>query len=190
MIDDMEGGYMNSKKYFYAFYIAIFVSTIVMTFSITYAYVRRTNNTKHEVSYRYVNLLTTYENGSKISLKNMNKGMEKRYSFSIDNSNIDSVIDYKLSLRVITPFSNVVDNNFVYKVESSTENPDKNNILVSKEEGFVPISNTDIGNGTITPNTTHNYVLTIKYNNTLDNVNFNNKVFVSDILVENVVKGN
>lgn len=172
---------MKKNKVTIILYLVILLIVLVMSVGLIILYFNKTNNNNDNVLVKYINLLTTYENGNKINLTKINKGLEEKYSFSVSNSGKDSIGNYKINLKVITPFSNTIDNNFVYTLESSTQSDDKNNILISKEETPVPMSTKDIGSATITPNTTHNYILTIKYNNVKDKVNLNGKIFVCEI---------
>lgn len=172
---------MKKNKMTIVLYLIIMLIVLIMSVGLTILYFNKVNKNNNNVLVKYINLLTTYENGNKINLNSINKGLEKKYAFSVSNSSKDSVGNYKVTLKVITPLSNTIDNNFVYVLESSTQSEDKNNILVEKEETPVPMSTKDIGSATITPDTTHDYVLTIRYNNVKDKVDLNGRIFVCEI---------
>lgn len=171
---------MKKSKLTVILYIVIMLFVLIMSVLLTKSYYDKTNK-KDEIILKYINLLTTYENGNKINLTSINKGLEQQYKFSVSNSSIDSIGNYKVTLKVITPLSNTIDNNFVYTLESNTTSDDKANVLITKEETPVPISTKDIGSATITPDATHNYTLTIKYNDTKEKVNLKGKIFVCEI---------
>ena len=71
-------------------------------------------NSEPKVIYNSVNLLVNYSYQNTIDLKSLTPGFSESYDFSIENSSSDITANYKIMFEVITPLSNMIDENFVY----------------------------------------------------------------------------
>lgn len=174
-----------NKKSTTILYIIILIVVLAMFCGTTYSYYKRViKKDEANVTVKVINLLVEYDNGSKINLDNFKYDEEYNHTFSIINDSEDEIGKYKLQFEIITPFNKSIDDNFIYNLECSTKEEDKINKLVNIDNTPVPVSNKEIGEGTITPSNTHTCKLSFKVKNNNQDKNYlNNKVFVAKMKV-------
>lgn len=175
---------MKKNKYYNFLYIFVFISSLIMTITTIFVYYKNEVNNISKVDIKKVNLLINYDKTSVISLNNLPYNFNNNYTFSIQNFSKDVVGKYKVIFEIITPGSNVVDENLVYTLSSSSKSNDSTNITVSKNETPIPIVNKELGVGVITPGNTHEYTLNIKLKNSKTNYLISSSV-VASIKIEN-----
>ena len=173
------------KKVTIFLYIFILLAVIAMFCGTAYAYYKKVIvKDEANVTVKTINLLVEYDNGSKINLEDLKYDQEYTHSFIIRNDSDDEIGKYKIQLEIITPFTKAVDENFIYNLECDTPSSDNVNKLVSITDGVVPVSNKEIGEGTITPNNSHacKIVFKIKSDNQ-DKEYLKNKIFVAKVKI-------
>ena len=157
---------MNSKKSHTILYIVVFVFVFIMFIATSYAYYNRVikkDNTPKEVN--NFNMLVIFDSSNVIDLKNIKKGTESVKEFTIENFSEDTLGKYSIGFEIVTPLSNMVDEDFVYTLEGTTESKDNSNKLINIPSTPVPVLSKTIGGGVITPKTTHSYILKVTLNN-------------------------
>ena len=174
-----------NKKFNIVLYIFVLIAIIIMFAGTSYAYYRQVHkDTNTNVTIKNINLLIEYDNGSKINLKNLEFDKEYEYNFNVINDSEDEIGEYKLLFEIITPLDNVIKDNFVYSLESNSNSNDSTNVLVSKNDTIVPVSNKELGVGKITPKNTHNYKLKLIINKKdLDSKYLKGRIFIGRIKV-------
>ena len=171
-----------NKKFHIVLYIIILIVVLAMFCGTAYAYYKKVVvKDEANVTIKTINLLVEYDNGSKINLSDFKYDEEYNHSFVIKNDSEDEIGKYKLQFEIITPFNKSIDENFVYSLECTTESADNINKLVNLEETVVPVSNKEIGEGVITPNSTHNCNAKFKVKD--NNQDLKDKIFVAKIKV-------
>ena len=174
------------SKFNLILYILIFIFLVLMFSGTFYLYYIKEikSNDEPKIIYNNVNLLVNYSYKDTIDLKTLNPGFTESYDFSIENSSSDITANYKIMFEVITPLSNMIDENFVYTLESTSDKVDNTNKLVSKNETPVPISNKELGTAVITPQNKHSYKLTLQVKSNGQAYNYlNGKIFVARIKI-------
>ena len=173
------------KKVTIFLYIFVLLAVIAMFCGTAYAYYQKVvKKDEANVTVKTVNLLAEYDNGSKINLENLKYDEEYTHSFAIRNDSEDEIGKYKLQFEIITPLTKAIDENFIYNLECLTEASDNTNKLVNITDGVVPVANKEIGEGVITPNTSHLCKATFKVkNNNQDKEYLKDKIFVAKIKV-------
>ena len=147
----------------------------------------RTENSVNEtrVVIKTANMLMRYKESSEINVADVEPGFEKSMDFSIENYSTDTVGKYKIKLEVMTPLIDKEDENFVYELTGTANNNPSNNTLVNVSEKPVPVTTTVLGKAVITPETLHDYKLTIKLKENGKNQNhLSGKIFIAKIVVE------
>ena len=86
---------------------------------------------------------------------------------------------------MITPLSNISDENFVYTVEGESESKDTSNKLINITETPVPVVTKDLSNAYITPNNTHSYKITFKLKSDADAKKYTNNLFSVKVKIAN-----
>lgn len=160
---------MNNKKLNkinLIIYIVVLFFVFVMLIVMAHAFFTRSSkSTNDNKVINSVNMLTSFDENNQINIHGINNGYIETREFSIDNYSSDTIGNYKIILEVITPLSNMVDENFVYSIEGETDSKDKSNSLINVNNVPVPVVTKELTGGSITPNTTHKYKVTLKMNN-------------------------
>lgn len=160
---------MKSKKFSIILYIVVLLSIFAMFAGMFYMYYKNViKKDDTNVIVKNLNMLVSFDNNSQINIHGIKPGHEESLSFSIENYSEDTIGNYKIIAEIITPLSNMSDENFVYYIEGETDNKDTSNRVVNVSNTPVPVITKELGSGTITPNNKHNYKLTIKLNNNAD----------------------
>ena len=157
---------MNNKKIHTLLYIVVFVFVFMMFMATSYAYynkVIKKDDAPKDVN--NFNMLVIFESSNVIDIKNMRKGYETTREFTIENFSEDTIGKYDISFEIVTPLSNMVDEDFVYTLEGESISKDTSNKLVEVPSTPVPVLSKTIGSGVITPKNKHSYKLNIMMNN-------------------------
>lgn len=180
---------MKSKlKFNIILYIIVLVAVLIMFLGIAYTYYIKVIKVKNvDINIENYNLLIEYNNGSKIIENKLFSKFEKEYSFSITNDSSDTIGNYKLTFEIITPFENMINNNFVFTLDGKSLSDDSTNKVVINNETPIPVGNKVLGEAVITPSNTHEYKLTLKMLEDKYPKNyFNDKMFVARIKVNTI----
>lgn len=130
------------------------------------------NNTASSVIVETATIGITYTNGNEIKLQNALPGATDTKTFTVaaaDGSTIDQT--YKINWNITTfDFANKAD--LVYAL---TGTPDGDGTAVNKSETAMPTTTgvSEIGSGTLKPDETHSYSLTVTFKETGSNQNAN-----------------
>ena len=155
---------MNNKKNT-ILYIIVFIFVFVMFAATSYAYYKKVIKKDDSKEVSNYNMLVNFDKTNQINSSNLNNGYEEVREFTIENFSDDTIGKYSITFDIITPLSNMVDNDFIYTLESVSDSKDTSNKTVDISETPVPVLSKTLGSGVITPKTTHTYKLTIKLNN-------------------------
>ncbi len=157
---------MNNKKVNTILYIVVFVFVFIMFAVIAFAYykkvIKKDNNI---IETNNFNMMATFDNTNIISGTNLKNGFVFEKEFTVENLSEDTIGKYSITLEIVTPLSNMVDEDFVYTLEGESESKDTTNKVVSATSTPMPVLTKNIGTATITPKNAHNYKLTVKLNN-------------------------
>ena len=174
---------MNNKKNSTILYIVVFIFVFIMFLATSYAYyikvVKKEQNTVEKKDY---SLLIEYDGPSQVDVHNIQNGFKEQRIFTIKNYSKDTIGSYNLIFDIITPLSQIVDEEFVYTLEGVSDSKDTTNKVINVPSTPVPVLTKDIGIGSITPGCTHTYKLTISLNN---NKYMSNGLFSGGIKVTN-----
>lgn len=157
---------MKNKKLNIILYIIVFIFVFIMFLATTYAYYKRV--IKKDESPKEVNtfnMLVMFDTGNVIDIKNPKKGSIVTKNFTIDNFSEDTIGKYNIEFEIISPLSNMVDEDFTYSLEGISNSKDNSNKVLNVSDALVPVLSKEIGNGVITPKNTHSYKLTVMLNN-------------------------
>ena len=115
----------NKSKFNTILYIIVLVVVFIMFVATSYLYYNKVIKSKEKentnVIVKYLNMMVTFDNNSQINGYNIKPGWEESLDFSITNYSKDTIGKYKIIIEVITPFSNMIDENFIYSVEGESE---------------------------------------------------------------------
>ena len=142
-----------------------------------YKRVIKSDNTN--VVVRNLNMLVSFDKSSQINIHNIKPGFEDNISFSVENFSNDTIGNYKIIAEVITPLSNIVDDNFVYTIEGVSDSNDTSNRVANVSETPIPVATKEIGNATITPNNKHTYNIIIKLKKDADKNKYSKETLFS-----------
>ena len=157
---------MNNKNINTILYIVVFIFVFIMFGVTAYSYYVKTNKNENiKKEEKHFNMMVSFDNTNEIEAHNLRNGYEIVKEFNVKNYSKDTIGTYKLQFEVITPLSNMVDEDFVYTVEGVSESKDSSNKVINILETPVPVLTKTLGTANITPNNTHTYKLTIKLNN-------------------------
>ena len=155
----------QSNKFNIILYLVVLVCVFCMFLATSYAYknkIEKANN--QHIIYNNVLMSIDYFGKNQINATNIKPGWEDSISFSINNHSKDTIGKYGLVFDIITPLSNMIDEDFVYVLEGENEKKDSTNKLIITNETVVPILTKELEGGVITPNNTHTYKLKVRIN--------------------------
>lgn len=179
---------MKIKKAHIFIYFLVLISVIAMLVATSYAYYVKVKKSEEKVNVEVKNfdMLLTFENGSQINGHSLIPGWTDSVEFTVANYSKDTIGKYKIVLEVITPLSNMVDEDFVYEIVGESDSKDTTNKVVNKGSTPVPVATKDLGSGVITPNTTHTYKIVYKIKDTADSRKYGKEsLFASKIKIVN-----
>lgn len=181
----MEGKYVNKCNTI--IYLLVLIVLFAMLIGTSYAYYVKKikNGDETRVVIKTANMLMRYAEKNEINAVNIEPGYETSLDFSIENYSTDTVGKYKMKLEIESPLIDKVDDNFVYSITGKSNKNSSNNTLIEVNETPVPVETSLIGKGIITPQTMHEYKLTIKLKENNQNQNYlSGKTFIAKIVVE------
>lgn len=181
----MEGKYVNKCNTI--IYLLVLIVLFAMLIGTSYAYYVKKikNGDETRVVIKTANMLMRYAEKNEINAVNIEPGYETSLDFSIENYSTDTVGKYKIKLEIESPLIDKVDDNFVYSITGKSNKNSSNNTLIEVNETPVPVETSLIGKGIITPQTMHEYKLTIKLKENNQNQNYlSGKTFIAKIVVE------
>ena len=157
---------MNKKKTSTILYICVFVFVFVMFALTAYSYyVRVVKPENVNIDVKKFNMLVEFNGPSEINAHNLNDTYEETREFTIKNYSSDTIGKYNIVFEVVTPLSNMVDEDFTYELEGVSDSKDTTNKLVTFNSTPVSVLTKTLGTGTITPGTSHTYKITFKLKN-------------------------
>lgn len=177
----------NTSKSNTIIYILVLIVMLAMLIGTSYAYYVKKikNGDETRVVIKTANMLMRYKETGEINVADIEPGFEKSMSFSIENYSTDTLGKYKIKLEVVTPLIDKEDENFVYELTGTANNNPSNNTLVKVSEKSVPVTTTVLGHAIITPETLHDYKLTIRLKENGKDQNYlSGKIFIAKIIVE------
>ena len=175
----------KNKKRSTILYLVVLMSVFVMFLATAYEYyVKVIKVEEKNVIVKNFDMLLMFDRGNQIDAHNIKKGYEETMEFSLENFSEDTIGKYKIVIEVITPMSNMINENFVYTLEGESDSKDTSNKVINIGQTPVPVLNKELGGAMITPKTVHKYKLTIKL---LDdkNVNVKDNMFSIKISIAN-----
>ena len=177
----------NSKKLDLYIYIIVLICVFIMFVGMFLTYYVKTNkNNDKVVKHNSVLMSLTYDGKDQININNIKPGWEDKLNFSISNYSNDSISKYKIVLEIITPLSNMIDEDFLYTIEGVSDSKDNTNMTINNSNTPIPVITKELNGGVITPNSTHNYTISFKLNKKAsekkykDNSLFSAKIKVMD----------
>lgn len=168
-------------------YILVLIVMFAMLIGTSYAYYVKKikNGDETRVVIKTANMLMRYKETSEINVADAMPGFEKSLDFSIENYSTDTMGKYKIKLDIISPLIDKTDDSFVYELTGTADKNSSNNTLVNVKETPVPVKTTTLGSGIITPETLHQYKLTIRLKeNGKDQNHLSGHTFIAKIVVE------
>ncbi len=179
---------IKSRKFNIIIYLVTLIVLFAMLIGTSYAYYIKKikNGDETRVIIKSSNMLLRFYDGNQINAADVMPGWESTYRFSVENYSPDTVGKYKIKFEIINPLIDKIENNFVYELKgTSTKNV--NDKIVLKNETAIPITTTDIGIGTISIGSLHEYELKLKLKENNQNQTYlAGKAFIAKIVVEYV----
>lgn len=179
---------IKSRKFNIIIYLVTLIVLFAMLIGTSYAYYIKKikNGDETRVIIKSSNMLLRFYDGNQINAADVMPGWESTYRFSVENYSPDTVGKYKIKFEIINPLIDKIENNFVYELKgTSTKNV--NDKIVLKNETAIPITTTDIGIGTISIGSLHEYELRLKLKENNQNQTYlAGKAFIAKIVVEYV----
>ena len=153
----------KGKKFNTILYTLVLITMLLMFTSFYFLYQKKVvEPSKKEVIVNKFGMLLTFNKDSQINAHNIKPGWEDSREFSIENYSDDTIGKYKIILEIITPFSNMIDENFVYILEGVSNSSDTSNKVISVSETPIPVVTKDLGTASITPKNIESYKLTLR----------------------------
>ena len=147
--------------------ILTFVTLSVMLVGMTFANFTGKISGPDEVTtlIKSANIMLVYEQSNEINEINIFPGWEKALLFSIENQTTeDSIAKYEITLEVFEALTDTPVNDFVYELTSSSNvTGGKTDVLVSKTQTNIPVTDTSLGVATISAGVKHSYELKLKF---------------------------
>ena len=177
----------NPRKLSVTLYLVVFLAVIAMLIGTYYAYHVKTirEKDKTNVTVKNLDMLLMFNNGNQVNGKNLKPGWEESVEFSLENFSEDTMGKYKIVIEIITPLSNISDENFVYTITGESESKDTSNKVININETPVPVVTKDLTNAVITPKNTHSYKVTFRLKDSAKGKNYSNSLFAARIRIAN-----
>lgn len=175
------------KKLNMTLYLVVFLAVIAMLIGTYYAYHVKTikEKDKTNVTVKSLDMLLMFNNGNQVNGKNIKPGWEESIEFSVENFSDDTIGKYKIVIEIITPLSNISDENFVYTIEGTSESKDTTNKTINLEDTPIPVVTKDLNSAVITPKNIHSYKITFKLKDKADAKKYANSLFAAKIKIAN-----
>lgn len=144
-------------------YILVLITIVLMFASFYFLYQKKiVEPSNREVIVNRFGMLLTFNKNNQINAHNIKPGWEDSREFSIENYSNDTIGKYNIILEIITPFSNMVDEDFVYTLEGVSESSDTSNKVINVVETPIPVASMNLGTAYITPKNIESYKLVLK----------------------------
>jgi hypothetical protein len=145
--------------------IFILIAIVLMFFSFYYLYQKRVvEPSNKEVIINKFEMLLMFNKDNQINAHNIKPGWIDEREFTIENFSSDTIGKYNIIIEVITPLSNMMDDNFIYTLEGSSQSNDNSNKVINVGDTPIPVVTKDLGTVYITPKNVHNYKMVFKLN--------------------------
>ena len=129
--------------------VCILIAIVLMFLSFFYLYQKRVvEPSNKEVIVNKFEMLLMFNKDSQINGHNIKEGWEESREFTIENFSTDTIGKYNIILEIITPLSNMIDENFIYTVEGSSEKTDTSNKVINVSETPIPVVTKDFSQST------------------------------------------
>lgn len=153
----------KSKNFSIILYTIVLVAIIIMLASFYFLYKKKVvDPSNRETIVNKFEMLLMFNKDNQVNGHNIKEGWEESREFSIENFSNDTIGKYKIVLEIVTPLSNMIDENFIYTVEGSSNSTDTSNKVINVSETPIPVITKDLGVASITPKNTHNYKIVFK----------------------------
>ena len=153
----------KSKNFNNILYVFVLIAIIAMFTSFYFLYEKKVvEPSNKETIINKFEMLLMFNKDNQINGHNIKQNWVDSREFSIENFSSDTIGKYKIILEIITPLSNMIDENFVYTVEGLSESNDTSNKVINVSETPIPVVTKDLGTASITPKNTHNYKIVFK----------------------------
>ncbi len=146
------------KNFGVILYIFVLIAVIIMFLAFFYLYQKRVvEPSNREKIVNKFEMLIMFNINDQINAHNIKPGYEETREFSIENFSNDTIGKYNIILEIITPLSNMIEENFVYTLEGSSQSHDNSNKVINVSETPVPVITKNLGTAYITPKNIQNY---------------------------------
>ena len=115
---------MNNKKISTILYIVVFIFVFIMFGVTAYAYYTKTKKEDIKKEEKHFDMLVSFDNTNEIEARNLRNGYEVVKEFSVKNYSKDTIGKYSINFEIVTPLSNMVDEEFTYTLEGTSESKD------------------------------------------------------------------
>ena len=130
----------NSRKLDLYVYLVVLICVFIMFMGTFLSYYVKTNKEKNKnIIHNSVLMALTFNGKEQVNINNIKPGWNDKLEFSVTNYSSDTIGKYKIVLEIITPLSNMVDEFFVYSVESTCDNKDTTNTLINSSDTVIPV---------------------------------------------------
>lgn len=153
----------KSKNFNIILYSCVLVAIIIMLTSFYFLYKKKViDPANKETIVNKFEMLLMFNKDNQVNGHNIKAGWEESREFSIENFSTDTIGKYNIILEIVTPLSNMIDENFVYTVEGTSDSMDTSNRVINVSETPIPVITKDLGAALITPKNTHSYKIVFK----------------------------
>ncbi len=148
----------KSKKFSIVLYSIVLLSMVIMVYSFYFLYQKKiVEPSNKETIVNKFSMLLMFNKDNQINAHNIKYGWSESREFTIENYSNDTIGKYKIILEIVTPLSNMIDENFVYQIVGNSISNDTSNKVINVSETPIPVVNKDLGTAIITPKNTHSY---------------------------------
>ena len=153
----------KSENFYTILYSCVLVAIVIMLTSFYFLYKKKVvDPSNKEVIVNKFEMLLMFNKDNQINGHNIKEGWVDSREFTVENYSNDTIGKYNIILEVITPLSNMIDENFIYSIEGVSEKTDTSNKVINVSETPVPVVTKDLGTALITPKNTHSYKIVFK----------------------------
>ena len=160
----MENEKEKKNNYFnIILYLFVLITIVLMFTSFYFLYQKKVvEPSNRETVVNKFGMLLTFNKDNQINAHNIKPGWEDKREFSIENFSSDTIGKYNIILEIITPFSDMLEEDFVYTLEGVSESSDTSNRVINVSETPIPIVSLNLRLAYITPKNIESYKLSLK----------------------------